>query len=1120
MLRSDSRRPLDSASGRVRLSAALAFAAGISGPASIACALLLIAAGVLLSGARRHLGTLLVLPVWFALGTGTLHIHTALDPAPSLLRAWGRQRFEERATPLLVEGRVVDLEDLPGDRLGITLLLSRWILPGGGAPAPVSRRSARLRVTLPFRPGTACPWAEGDRIRMSARVGRPRSFRNPAAFDYESYLEARGIQFTGTVKSPLLVESLERGAAWRRILPDLRRWAVASLQHAAGPGRQETAAFLAALLLGERQSLPHDLEEALQRSGVYHIIALSGFNVGLVIQLCSILVACLPIGRRGRRLALLLAVLLYWGTARHGGSMARASLMVVIHLAGACLGRRVAPLGALSVSGLLLMAWRPAWIADAGFQLSYAATLALMSVLRFSSPGTASASTFAYGARRLLLDSVRASCAALIATAPLTARHFQSLAPAGLLGNLIAVPLSALSLVLALLIEATASWAGPVAGMVAAAASCLLRILADSARACAQIPGGFLYVLPPSTPVLAALVSAVSLLALGRSTWTRRMAAGATAGLTLMVVLAGRRPVAPGRLEVIALDVGQGDAILCRFPNGLTLLCDAGGVLPGEFDLGARVVSPALRGLGLLRIDILAITHAHRDHLGGALSVLDQLRPQALWLGGMPRSDPRVEQLIDAAGRAGVPVVRPTRGVHLDLGGGTLEVLHPTTRESPSNVARNDDSLVLRIAVGERAVLLTGDAEAGVEAQLAAGPYELTADLLKVAHHGSASSSSADFLRRVAPRLALISVGPANPFRHPAPEVIERLLDAGACVMRTDRDGAIAATTDGRHPWVASPLLRDGGVPAASEHPWCLGDEAEHEDDEADEGHDPPAPRQRSDVIQGTGVPGTEEREQNAEQHQMVAADEKSQRAQDQGAGARRDRVNPGRQGVQHVPAVQLSDRQEIEGGRKQSQPGRRECRVELDRHVRPQVEEPGVQQLQDETGCQDDGPRLQRSAGRGGARQAIQEDRKRHDKACNGTGHPDVEQGAAVGEGGADADDGAEGPEQVRSRKEERQGRLDAVVPAGHVMPHLVGPEDRQHAECVGKPGDPGARVSEHPEDGLAGQGIVSAHQSPGNERAEEREGEAQEVDGGRQRAARARGSARSGRVGHLRRR
>jgi competence protein ComEC len=1104
----------------VRLSLGLAFAAGITAPRSFACALAAIAAFVLLSGARRSSRALLLLPVWLALGAGALQLHQALDPAPPLLRDWRRLGFEERATPLLVEGRIVDLEDLPGDRLGITLSLSRWSLPGGSHPAPVARRPARLRATLPFQPGTPWPWAEGDRVRMSARVGRPRSYRNPAAFDYESYLEARGIQFTGTVKSPLLVERLERGAMWRRILPDLRRSAVASLKRAAGPGRDETAAFLAALLLGERQSLPQDLEEALQRSGVYHIIALSGFNVGLVVQLCSVLLACLPIGRRGRRLALLLAVLLYWGTARHGGSMARASLMVVIHLAGACLGRRIAPLGSLSLSGLLLMAWRPAWIADAGFQLSYAATLGLMSVLRWPSPGSASTSVFARGARRLVEDSIRASGAALLATAPLTAWHFHSLAPAALLGNLIAVPLSALSLVLALLIQATSCWAGTVAEMAAAASSCLLRILAGSARACASIPGGFLYVLPPPMPLLLALVPSVSLLMLAGSTRTRRLLAAATAGLLLLVVLAGRKPGTPGRLEVIAFDVGQGDAILCRFPNGLTVLCDAGGVLPGDFDLGARVVAPALRGLGLLRIDILAITHAHRDHLGGALSVLRQLRPQALWLGAMPRSDPRVEQLVAAAEKAGVSIVRPTRGVHLDLGGGRLDVLHPSSRDAPSMAARNDDSLVLRIAVGEHAVLLTGDAETGVEAQLAAGPWDLTADLLKVAHHGSRSSTSAGFLRRVAPHLALISVGPANPFHHPAPEVIARLLEAGACVLRTDRDGALVAATDGRHPWAASPLLQDDGMPSASEHPWCLGDEAEHEDDEADEGHDTPAPRQWSDVIQGTGMPGTEEREQHAEQHQMVASDKKTHGAQDQGAGPRRDRVNPRGQGIQHVAAVQLSYWQEIEGGREQSQPGGRERGVELDRHVRREAEEPGVQQLEDETGRQDNRPRLQRSAGGRGARQAVQEYGKRHDEPGDRSSDPDVEQGATVGEGGPDTDDGAECSEQIRSRKEERQGRFDAVIAAGHVVAHLVRAEDRQHAQGVRQPGHPGARVCEHPDEGLAGESVVPGHEGPGNEGGEEREGKAQDVDGGRQRATRTAGTSWAGRTGSLQRR
>ena len=867
MVRTRSRRPLDSASGLRLLSGALAFAAGIAEPGPAAVALVAIAAGIACFRNGRSSAVWLTLPAWFALGAATVRIHKALDPIPPLMRAWRAEGFEERATPLDLEGRILDLESLAGGRLALTLRLEGWRLPAGGARHPAGGRRAHLRLTLPLPGGAPPPWIEGDRVRLSARIGRPRSFRNPAAFDYGAYLEARGVHLAGTVKSTLLVDRIEGGGAWRAALPALRRKAVANLQRAAGPGGEPTAAFLAALLVGERQSLPPDLEEALQRSGVYHIIALSGFNVWLVVILCAGLFALLPIGRRGRRIALLLAVLLYWGVARHSGSIARAALTLLVHQAGTLYGRRIAPLGALSVSALLLLAWRPAWIVDPGFQLSYAATIGLMSVLRSRpSTGASSAST-TRAAGRLLTESFRASWAALLASAPFTARHFHSLAPAALLANLIAAPVGALSLVLALIVVATASWAPGLAALTSAAAGSLLRLLERAVKACAGIPGGSLFVLPPSMPLFAALASALSALALARRPLLRRLAAAAAAAMTLAVVIAGRTPRSPsGRLEVIALDVGQGDAVLTRFPNGLTLLCDAGGVLNGDFDLGARVVAPALRGLGLLRIDILAITHAHRDHLGGAASVLRQFRPRALWLGAMPAADPAASRLVALAEAAGVPVVRPRRGVRLGLGGGRIEVLHPEVGDSTSQDPTNADSLVLRIAVGDRAALLTGDAEAGVEQQLGAGHLALSADLLKVAHHGSASSTGDGFLERVRPRVALVSVGQANPFRHPSSDVIERLRRHGVCVLRTDRDGAVGAWTDGRLPWRAAPLLgARGGPEAASEHLRCGGDEAEHEDDEADDGQDVTAPGQRREVVQGPRMAGPQEGEQHAE---------------------------------------------------------------------------------------------------------------------------------------------------------------------------------------------------------------------------------------------------------------
>ena len=240
------------------------------------------------------------------------------------------------------------------------------------------------------------------------------------------------------------------------------------------------------------------------------------------------------------------------------------------------------------------------------------------------------------------------------------------------------------------------------------------------------------------------------------------------------------------------------------------MLIDAGGFARTQFDIGSKVVAPALRSLGLLRIDILAITHAHRDHLGGAAAIIKSFSPGAVWLGRMPVDDPAVQEIERLAKQGGGAVVLPRRGVRLVLGGARVNVLNPGRGVEGSGPARNDDSLVLRVSFRRRGVLLTGDLEAALETTLLDERRELGADLLKIGHHGSRTSTTWPFLRAVGPKFGVISVGAANPWGHPDAEVLGRLREAGVEVYRTDRDGAVRFSTDGKSAWVAERLVPEG----------------------------------------------------------------------------------------------------------------------------------------------------------------------------------------------------------------------------------------------------------------------------------------------------------------------
>jgi competence protein ComEC len=259
-----------------------------------------------------------------------------------------------------------------------------------------------------------------------------------------------------------------------------------------------------------------------------------------------------------------------------------------------------------------------------------------------------------------------------------------------------------------------------------------------------------------------------------------------------------------GRLEVTTLDVGQGDSIFVGFPDGRTMLVDGGG-LPGStfirgvrpgIDVGEEVVSPYLWSRGLKRLDVVALTHAHEDHLGGLFAVLRNFHVGELWVGHDVDSDAYRGLLVEARAR-GVRVVHRVAGESANWDGVNIRVLWPAN-DDPVHSATNDDSLVLRLDDGGESLLLAGDIERPVERALTADVAPLASDFLKVPHHGSRTSSTQAFLDAVHPRFAAISVGEANPFGHPNQDVIDRICAEGAQVYRTDRNGAVTAMTDGR----------------------------------------------------------------------------------------------------------------------------------------------------------------------------------------------------------------------------------------------------------------------------------------------------------------------------------
>ncbi len=691
--------------------------------------------------------------------------------------SWSSVRILQTEPAVASERRdvvgIVDVDSLPTTSAAGRSLRVRVVTLGRNGPPAGSRLIARL----PTNDTTTIRW--GHRLRVAGTVAPATAVGSPSW--WRRYLARNAI--TGRLRLRTLHVVGTRGGVVG-VRDDLRNVA----HDGAGRGHDgDVRELVRGMTFGGGGELSDDTEEAFRDAGISHLLAVSGQNIVIVSGAVFALLLAVGLRRRTAAIVSVGVIVVYWVMCDGGPSVVRAAVVGLLGLACQLRSRSIDRWYLLLVGLAAILIHQPRAIFDPGLHLSFCAVVGLITIARPIEDWMGG-----WLPKRVAAFAAQAA-AASIATAPAVIGNFGELSIVGLIVNVVAVPLAAPVVVVSLAGIVTGALITPLGVALGWCAGLGAIVLIGLSHAAAALPGASV-TLPSWFGIIGAAVAVgIGAAILGlrkvprrRSTVRRRAIGTAWAAiavaLAMVVVPTPAQPTPwPRGAAVTALDVGQGDAILLRSPAGAAVVIDAGP--PDAEGDGAPVVR-ALRRAGVRRIDVLVVTHDHRDHTGGVSAVLREFTVREI---ALARSMPGVEGL---ARTNRTPVRRVVPGDQITVDVWRLDVLWPPADVRVEDL--NDSSLVLRAEAPGLSALLPGDAESQVLARLLLGPV----DVLKVSHHGSDDPGLPGLLRRLRPASGIISAGAGNSFGHPRSETLDALAASATVVERTDREGDVTVEAD------------------------------------------------------------------------------------------------------------------------------------------------------------------------------------------------------------------------------------------------------------------------------------------------------------------------------------
>ena len=689
------------------------------------------------------------------------------------------------------------------------------------------------------------PLRYGKKVTLTGVLRQPDTQRNPGGFDYRAYLERQGV--SGIIYHQGLLRIGEQSGfpplRWIEALR-LRTERIINVAYTRSettptntsgletpPTEALHAQLLKAILLGKRGEVPPATLDIFRNSGTFHVLAVSGLHVGIVAMFCYIGLSTFRIPKKMLSILTILVVLIYACLVGFRPSVFRASLMAILFLFAIIIDRDADLFNLLAVAALALLLLNPMQLWDVGFQLSFVAVASIVYLVpkmekplrklweSVESDDISRLQKIKNITIKWLVLSYLVTFTAQLGTGLFIAFHFYRAYPLGIIAGLFAVGLISLIVGVGIVSVFLGFVWLPLAKLLALVNHTIIFIFLKLIGIFGQA-WGIIKVAPPTLGLIAVYIA----VCLGIIHWRyvyKQWKMASLIGLSVMAIWVWDSAChEKGRLlEVITLDVGQGDAAIIRFPDRRTMLID-GGIQRSyydekrqrevQYDVGERIIEPYLDAHGIRKLDLVMLTHPDIDHGGGLAYILQNFKVKRILGILYMELDSQIHQRLRSIAKAqGIPYSFLYKGKVELTPTATLNLLHPIDAASIDLLDndKNDDSLVMKLSYGEVDILFTGDIESKAETRLVTSQQDLRSEIIKVPHHGSRTSSSAMFLDAVQPRFAIFSLGQRNRFQFPHADVVTRYRERNCVQLRTDQLGAIVLKTDGRRCWFGYAVL-------------------------------------------------------------------------------------------------------------------------------------------------------------------------------------------------------------------------------------------------------------------------------------------------------------------------